>query len=325
MTHGNDSTLVSAARPPAGDRRLAAVHSREGRLEWQTVLLAVAIYGGWLVLTANAYRLPLLATALAGGWLIAWHGSLQHEVIHGHPSRWPLLNTVIGAVPLSLWLPFVIYRRSHIAHHATPQITDPLDDPESRYLPHDRSPRGRLRHGAEVVQSTLAGRLLLGPAIMVVRFLVEEVVRLQRRPLEVLRDWLPHLAGSALVLWWLSWCGIGLATYAFLFVYPGLSLTLLRSFAEHRAAKLPGHRVATVERAGPFALLFLYNNLHAAHHRRPDLPWYQLPAYYGQRREQFAQENGGLVYRGYGEIVRRYLLRAHDGLVHPDHAPGGKA
>jgi fatty acid desaturase len=299
--------------------------SRIASLEWQTVLLAVAIYGGWLVLTANAYRLPLVVTTLTGGWLIAWHGSLQHEVIHGHPSRWPLLNTLIGAAPLSLWLPFVIYRRSHIAHHATPEITDPFDDPESRYLPHDSSLLGRLHLGIEVVQATLAGRLLLGPAIMVVRFFVQEIVRVQREPLRTVQDWLPHLAASALILSWLSWCGIGLASYAALIVYPGLSLTLLRSFAEHRAAKLPAHRVATVERAGPFALLFLYNNLHAAHHRRPGLPWYSLPGYYRQRREQFAQENGGLVYRGYGEVVTRYLLRAHDSLVHPDHAPADRA
>jgi fatty acid desaturase len=285
----------------------------------------MTIYGGWLVLTANAHRLPLVVIILAGGWLIAWHGSLQHEVIHGHPSRSPLLNTVIGAVPLSLWLPFVVYRRSHIAHHATPEITDPFEDSESRYLPHDRSIAGRVRHSIEAVQATLIGRLLLGPAIMVLLFIVEELVRLRREPFRTMRDWLPHLTGSALVLWWLSSCNIGFVTYALLIVYPGLSLTLLRSFAEHRAAEMPGHRVATVERAGPFALLFLHNNLHAAHHRRPDLPWYRLPGYYEQRREQFAQENGGLVYQGYGDIVRRYFLRAHDSLVHPDHASADRA
>jgi fatty acid desaturase len=133
----------------------------------------------------------------------------------------------------------------------------------------------------------------------------------------------PHLAASGLIAWWLDRCGIGLATYVALIVCPGLSLTLLRSFAEHRAANEPGHRVATVEDAGPFALLFLYNNLHAAHHRKPGLPWYELPGYYRRRRERFAHENGGLVYNGYAEIMRRYLVRAHDDLVHPNHLPAG--
>jgi fatty acid desaturase len=322
MAYGKNTAPIDLGPKRAGNNGLSGPARQHQGLEWQTALLAMAIYGGWLVLTAWAHRLPTTVIVLAGGWLIAWHGSLQHEVIHGHPSRWPWLNTLIGAIPLSLWLPFVIYRRLHIAHHATPEITDPLEDSESRYLTQDRHLRGRFRHGVERAQATLIGRLLLGPAIMVTRFFVEELVRLWREPACTARDWLPHLAASGLIVWWLDRCGIGLATYVALIVYPGLSLTLLRSFAEHRAAHLPGHRVATVERAGPFALLFLYNNLHAAHHRKPGLPWYELPGYYRGRREQFAQENGGLVYNGYGEIVRRYLVRAHDDLVHPNHRAG---
>jgi len=36
-------------------------------------------------------------------------------------------------VPLSLWMPFERYRRSHRLHHIDQRITDPLDDPESFY------------------------------------------------------------------------------------------------------------------------------------------------------------------------------------------------
>ena len=32
-----------------------------------------------------------------------------------------------------------------------------------------------------------------------------------------------------------------------------------------------------IERGGPFALLFLNNNLHAVHHDRPSVPWYRIP------------------------------------------------
>lgn len=323
MTSGNSERPATPDHEPAGWHG-TGTRREEPRLEWPTLFVTAAIYGGWLLLTAQAHRLPPALVVLAGGWLIAWHGSLQHEVIHGHPTRWQGVNTLIGAVPLSLWLPFVVYRRSHLGHHATPAITDPFDDPESRYLAFDRSRLGRMRHQAELLQATLLGRLLFGPVIMVTRFLAGELAGLVRDPLGRARDWLPHLAGCAILLWWLDRCGIGFASYALMFVYPGLSLTLLRSFAEHRAAALPGHRVATVERAGPFALLFLYNNLHVAHHQRPGLAWYHLPEYYRQHRERLTYDNGGLVYSGYGDVARRYLLRGHDELVHPDHAHGDR-
>ena len=47
-----------------------------------------------------------------------------------------------------------------------------------------------------------------------------------------------------------------------------------RLFGHQRGAK----RVREVVEACPLlALLYLNNNLHAAHHRWPRLPWYQLP------------------------------------------------
>ena len=73
----------------------------------------------------------------------------------------------------------------------------------------------------------------------------------------------------------------------------------MRSFAEHKAAMTPYERSAVVE-AGPlFSLLFLNNNLHYVHHKRPDLPWHALPAYWRDHRRELLAENGGLLYRGY--------------------------
>ena len=40
-----------------------------------------------------------------GVLLITLHGSLQHEIVHGHPTRWQDVNRALGMVPLSLWLP----------------------------------------------------------------------------------------------------------------------------------------------------------------------------------------------------------------------------
>jgi fatty acid desaturase len=287
--------------------------SETGATDWPTLAITALIYGGWLALTWWHAALPTAAIVLAGGWLIAWHGSLQHETIHGHPTRWRAVNQAIGAVPLSLWLPYGLYRDSHVAHHRSPHITDPLDDPESRYVATGRG----LRHAVARVQATLFGRLLIGPVIAVLALAADEGRRLRHRPVRVARDWLPHLALVGPIVVWLEWTGFGLVRYMLLVVYPGLSLTLLRSFAEHRA-DLPGpSRAATVEHAGPLGLLYLNNHLHAAHHDRPDLAWYRLPAH--QRRHHVRlSAQAGRVYRSYGEIVSRFALTPHDVLVHPD-------
>ncbi len=288
-------------------------------IEWPTMALAGVIYAGWLLLTAVHAWLPAPVVIAAGAWLIAWHGSLQHETIHGHPTRWRRINALIGGVPLALWLPFACYRRDHIAHHATDHVTDPLRDPESRYARRATGMRGRIRLALTAAQAPLLGRLLLGPAVVIGGFLAGEVRRAVTSPAIVLRDWSVHLLGVVAILAWLRLCGMGIGSYL-LIVYAGTSLTLLRSFAEHRAAPVSDHRVAVVEQAGLFGILFLHNNLHAAHHRAPALPWYALPRFYADHRTDLLHHNGGLLYRGYGEVFRRYALRPHDVLVHPDHA-----
>jgi len=281
-------------------------------IEWPTMAIATLIYGGWLALTWWHAAMPAPVILVAGGWLVAWHGSLQHETIHGHPTRWRVVNAAIGAVPLSLWLPYGLYRDSHVAHHRSPHITDPLDDPESRYV---ASSRG-VRHVAARVQATLLGRLLFGPFLAVLALVADEGRRLARQPGRVARDWLPHLALVMPIVAWLEWTGFGTLRYLLLVVYPGLSLTLLRSFAEHRA-NLPGpSRAATVERAGPLGLLYLNNHLHTAHHDRPDLAWYRLPAHQRRHHARLSAQ-AGRAHRSYGEIVRRFALAPHDALVHP--------
>ncbi|WP_231639270.1 fatty acid desaturase [Sphingomonas profundi] len=292
---------------------------RPAGIEIPTILLAAAIYGGWIAATWWHAAMPAWLLPVAGGWLIAWHGSLQHETIHGHPTGIARLDAAIGAVPLALWLPYAVYRRTHLAHHATAAVTDPFDDPESRYLAARPGWRGRLSRWAEMAQAPLIGRLLLGPPLTVARFLLGEVARGRADPRGVAREWLPHLAGVACVIAWLRLCGFDLPLYLLTFVYPGTALSLLRSFAEHRADADPARRVAVVEQAGPLALLFLNNNLHAAHHRAPGIAWYRLPAYYRRHRDRLIAANGGLLYRGYGDVARRFLLRPHDALIHPAH------
>ncbi len=286
------------------------------QVEWPTLALAILIYGGWLAATYWHALLPWPVRIACGGWLIAWQGSLQHEAIHGHPTRSRRINDVIAALPLCLWLPYARYRRSHLAHHATPHLTLPGHDPESRYLSARPSPPGRMRRWARAATATLAGRLLIGPALEIAGFLADEAVRLTREP-RARCTWAAHLALVGMVLAWVvGVCRMSLAEYLLVFVYPGAALSLLRSFAEHRADPDPARRVATVEAAPLFSLLFLNNNLHVAHHRAPSAPWYRLPAIHRNLREEVLG-SGAPVYEGYLQIAARYFLRPHDRLIHP--------
>jgi len=298
--------------------RTAGGDAGGARTDLSTLAVAALIYGGWIAATLAARRLPAPALAALGGWLIAWHGSLQHETIHGHPTQWRRVNRLLGCPPLNLWLPYARYAALHLAHHSAEGLTLPGVDPESRYLSW-RS--GRLRHAVARANATLAGRLLLGPLIEIGGFLGSEAKALAADQPGVRRAWLLHLAGVAIVGAWLfGWLHLSLGQYLAGFVYPGAALSLLRSFAEHRAAPDPAHRIAVVERAPLLGLLFLNNNLHAAHHAFPGAPWRRLPALYAEHRAELLRANGGLVYRGYGEVFRRFLLRPHDVLLHPQDA-----
>ncbi len=119
-----------------------------------------------------------------------------------------------------------------------------------------------------------------------------------------------------MLVWVVGVCRMSLAEYLLAFVYPGAALSLLRSFAEHRADPDPMRRVGTVEHAPLLGLLFLNNNLHMAHHRAPSAPWYRLPALHRNLREEVLA-SGAPVYDGYVQLATRYLLRPHDRLTHP--------
>ena len=73
--------------------------------------------------------------------------------------------------------------------------------------------------------------------------------------------------------------------YLLLFVYPGASLTLLRSYLEHRAHDEVDARTIIVEAGPVMSLLYLNNNLHAAHHDEPGLAWYRAAGRYRQHRD----------------------------------------
>ncbi|MEI2301776.1 fatty acid desaturase [Ensifer sp. MJa1] len=292
------------------------------KVEWQTVALAGTIYGGFLGLTWFWQSLPLVVVIGLGGWLIAWHGSLQHEVIHGHPTRNQRINDAIGWLPLSLWLPYAIYREGHLVHHQDEHLTDPIEDPESSYFTRAAwEGMGSVGRRLAEWNTTLLGRLTLGPLVMIFSFLAQEFIIVRRGDRVRMRIWLVHSIGvSAVLAWVVLVCAMPLWLFLVGFVYVGAALTRLRSYAEHRFAGHHYERTAIVEATPLFGLLFLYNNLHVLHHQRPGVPWYQIPALYRRHRTALLAINGGLVYRGYRDVARRFLLKPHDDPRHPLHS-----
>jgi fatty acid desaturase len=320
----HELTAATIERSVRGAR--TAVSRRRTAAEVPTLLLILATYAGWLATTFAYGRWPLWVVAPITALLITLHGSLQHEIVHGHPTRWGGLNRLFAIVPLLLYLPYERYRRSHLAHHIDERITDPLDDPESFYW--TAADWARLTPVSRVIvrlQQTLAGRVTVGAFWAIGRFLHAEWRGLLRKEPGVRAVWLEHLLWCVpVIVWVMLVSGIPLWVYVLTMAIPGTSLTLVRSFAEHRARPPVRYRIALVEGSWILGPLYLFNNLHALHHEAPGIAWYQLPACYRQQRARLVRENGGLVYRTYFEVARRFLFRPHDAPVHPtNRVPAG--
>ncbi|MCA9580200.1 MAG: fatty acid desaturase [Myxococcales bacterium] len=288
--------------------------------EWPTWLLAAVIYFLWALVVAFHRELPLPILALLGGLTVAWHLSLQHEATHGHPTRIPWVNTLIVGAPLALYLPFPIYRESHLAHHRTRELSHPLEDSESFYVTEEQWARlGPVARGVLTVCQTLLGRIVLGPIHALVLFFQSEVRLFRIDTPRRVPIWVFHLFAVLLLVVGLEvFAGMPAWKYILCFAYPGLGITLVRSFHEHRPHPAWKGRSAMLE-AGPFfRLLFLNNNLHALHHREPDVPWYELPRVYRQRRHELLGDIHDFhLPGGYAAMFRRYFVRPKDSPVYP--------
>ena len=293
------------------------------RIEWPTVGVAGAVVSGFAAVLAGHERLPTAVVLVLLAVLAGWYNSLQHEVIHDHPTPWRRVNTAMAIVPLGLVVRFPDYRDSHIAHHRSPALTDPGLDPESFYVSAETWRRyGPVRRAHARIQRTLGGRLVLGPFVFAARHwchgfhLNQTVVGAGRI--------VGHIAGVLGVLAVVWWSGLPIWVYVTGVAWGGGAISLLRSFAEHR---LPdgGTRSAVVRSGWFFSLLYLNNNLHHTHHAQPWVPWFRLPAAHMESDGDAAAAAGAGLYRGYGEIVRRFLVRPFDhpvaGLPDPVDAP----
>jgi fatty acid desaturase len=289
-------------------------------IDWPTIGLAAAIYSVFLVTTYFHASIPWWLLLPMGACIVGIQGSLQHEAVHGYPTRWPVVNLLIAGWALWIWLPYGTYRRLHLQHHIDEQLTDPLRDPESNYVTAAQwGKMGRFHRLLRRAMGSLAGRFLIGPIYFAVMNYVELGEALLRGDRRILTPWFWHVFAVAGILGWvIGVCHMPFWQYALFFAYPGTSMALVRSFAEHRWAHDHNHRSAIIE-SGPFwSMLFLNNNLHVLHHLEPGLVWWRRPARYREIREELLAANGGYLIKGYWSLMRRHLITPKEPLLHPN-------
>jgi fatty acid desaturase len=287
-------------------------------LEWPTLLLLIACYGLWALGTTwmAGLWLPLGMALVVTG--TALHSSLAHEMLHGHPFRSQGLNAVLVFPALTLVIPYLRFKDTHLAHHRDSILTDPYDDPESNFM--DPKVWGTLSWITQAllrVNNTLAGRMALGPLIGTVAFVVGDMRLIRQGDRRVLLGWLLHVPAVAVVFVWMATVG-QMPVWAFLpSTYLALSVLKIRTFLEHRAHDDARGRTVVIEDRGPLSVIFLNNNLHVVHHMHAMVPWYRLPRLYHADRDRYLSRNGGYRYASYAEVFRNYFWHAKDPVPHP--------
>lgn len=119
--------------------------------------------------------------------------SLQHELIHGHPTRLAWFNQLLGTLPLAVWYPMASTATA-TAHHRNHLLTHPEDDPESYYVTAESWQRfsawqRRLIH----LRNTFWGRLLLAPMMDIIHTLNSALRAFREGDRRAIAMWSLHL------------------------------------------------------------------------------------------------------------------------------------
>ncbi|MGF6976046.1 fatty acid desaturase [Paraburkholderia sp. JPY465] len=288
------------------------------RSEWPTWLLIVAVHASWFGIALHARQLGLPATTVLLALATTWYTSLQHELVHGHPTRWPVVNAIFGIAPLAVWFPYPLYRAEHLRHHDDERLTSP-DDPESYFMSSRRwratsAPMQTLLR----FRNTFVGRIATGPAFAIAGVLTQACRRISAGDRRELGTWIAHLGLLALLLVWLERdCGIGPLRFLAGVTYPALSLGAVRSFREHRPAVSVAERSVINESGWLWRMLFLNNNYHLVHHDLPGVPWFALRRAYLDRRDHYCARNGHFVVDGYWRWFAEFGFRCAEPVQHP--------
>ena len=282
--------------------------------DWRTLIIALLVYVGWFASVFTHKQLPWWATFALLTWFGAWHLSLQHELVHGHPFRNSKLNAALASLSVTMWVPFLSFRRDHISHHNS-TLTHPRFDTESYYaLPEKWQTSGRFLRSIYWANRTLAFRLTVWSVFSAVQYFIADAWRAVRNVGNARAAWLLHIPALVAVTFIVSnLAQMSMLEYLIGGVFGSHSLNMMRSFAEHKTLDTESTRTAMIDAGWLMGLLMLNNNLHIAHHDEPSAPWYEVPAV-AKRTNAYerAAKIGSLYKGGYGEIIRRFTFKPYD-------------
>ena len=282
--------------------------------DWRTLVIAVLVYGGWLATVFLHKQMPWWATFALLTWFGAWHLSLQHELVHGHPFLNSKLNAALASLSLTMWVPFLSFKRDHISHHNS-TLTHPKLDTESYYsMPEQWQHSGRFLRSIYWANRTIAFRLTVWSVFSTVQYFFADAWRAIRNVDNARSAWVLHIPALIAVTYIVNnLAGMSMIEYLIGGVFASHSLNMMRSFAEHKTIGDESTRTAIIDAGRVMSLLMLNNNLHIAHHDEPSAPWYKVPEV-AERLNAFerAQKIDALYKGGYGELLRRFTFKPYD-------------
>ena len=286
------------------------------RAEWRTLLVVAAVYG-LTVLTVVRYEVltPWLAIPMLGV-LGAWHLSMQHEVLHGHPFKNQFLNDVLGGIPVTLWIPYLAFKKDHHEHHLS-DLTNPALDNESYYVSQEQWDKaGKIRRAAWTANRTILFRMFVWTIVSTITYVLSVLKRAVRNEKSDRLAVVLHVVGVAFVVYLVSLSSMPLWQFALGTLYGGRILNAIRPFPEHKYQSGVETRTAMIM-AGPFmSLLMLNNNLHVAHHDEPGVPWYGYHKLMNRVNAVERARDAGLLYEGgYAEVFRKFSFKPVDSPV----------
>ncbi len=311
--------MAEYLNPEQKQRIEALLQTFTARSEWPTWVVLIAVYSAWGGILYLHQTLGLALATVLLALTSAWFMSVQHELVHGHPTAKPWLNKLLGYAPFAVWFPYTLYVETHLHHHKDENLTLPGIDPETNYVSAERwEQSGPIWRWLYRARLSFWGRFVFGPALSIHAIASEAIGQLRRGDYHLVPMWLTHGALTALMLWGVQQvAGIHPLHYLLGVAYPALSIAMVRSYFEHRATADCKHRIAINESSWPMRLLYLNNNFHLVHHDMPGLAWYLLPKAYWPHRVAYFSRCAGFRFGGYAELAWRFGLRPIDAPAHP--------
>ncbi len=282
--------------------------------EWPTILLMLVV---WAIEMAVITQYNGLFQNM-GWWLLpilvlcmTLQLSLQHEILHGHPTNNIIFNTILGWLQLGLFWNFNQFKRLHLIHHNDQNLTHPQRDPESYFhFKNEWAQYSPFRRFLYQMNQILLMRFVFGPAMG----LYHHYGDMLKNPAQ---GWvyIPHFVMVGIILLLLHYYQFPIILWV-LASYIGLSFIAIRSFMEHRLHPNKNARTIIVESYYGLGFLYLYNNFHVVHHQHPKMAWYKIPAEFTKNRQKFIAMNDGYYFQSYWQIIKQFAFKPANPLVY---------